>query len=189
MTDLEYLKGIRNDDNIVLEKFYQNFKPVVKGLVKKKDSYQIIDYDDFYNEVIIEVIMKIKKSELDENNLSSKLSTYIYSVANNQLNNRFRKNKNNIIINSDNWSELDIHITEDTVIHPFDLLEKFLEKLKALDNLCFKIIKDWYLNNVGYEKLAVEYGYSNYNSIKKKKGKCIEKARALALGFDSNLDS
>jgi hypothetical protein len=68
-------------------------------------------------------------------------------------------------------------------------LQLFLDKLKTIDTLCFQIIRDWYLGNFGYEQLAKIYSFSGYNSIKKKKGKCMDKVRAMAMDFSLNNDS
>jgi RNA polymerase sigma factor (sigma-70 family) len=188
MTDQQYLEGINKGSNAVIQRFYEDFKPMIYSLIGKKDSYKIISAEDFYNDVIIEVIMKIKKRDLNRENLRSKLSTYIYAVADNQLNTHFRQHKIKLAAAGDILVQEDIYTIDDVEVHPLDKLQLFLDKLKTIDTLCFQIIRDWYLGNLGYEQLAVAYGYSGYNSIKKKKGKCLDKARSMALDFSINND-
>jgi len=183
MTDQQYIAGIINGIPTTIRLFYEDFRPMIYSLVDKKDSYKLIEKEDFYNEVIIEVFMKIKKRELTNENLSAKLSTYIYAVANNQLNAQFRKRKIKVTSTGDNLTLEDIYIEEDVAIHPLDSLQPFLAQLKSIDALCAQIIRDWYLKNLGYDQLAGKYGFSGYNSIKKKKGKCMDKARRMALDF------
>jgi hypothetical protein len=45
---------------------------------------------------------------------------------------------------------------------------------------CNEIISDWYLNQLTYEEIAEKHKYKNANTAKKKKGDCLNRARAAA---------
>ncbi len=123
------------------------------------------------------IIFKIQNSELTESNLTSKLSTYVYSVANYKLIDIIRKNKKELARAGDMEQALTIQLEGETEMIDYEAVLLVLQKLNPP---CYELLLDFYIHKLEYNFLAQKYGYSNYNSVKKKKGKCIESARQLA---------
>lgn len=186
MTDKEYIRGITNNDSAIIAKFYSEHKGLVKKLIYDKDSHNYVEFDDLYSEVMYVVITKIQLFELTADSLSSKLSTYIYRVAHNKLIDIIRKKKKEIDAAGDIREALTIQLMGEGDYIDFDETFKLL---KSLNPPCYELLMDRYIHNVDYNDLADKYNYSNYNSVKKKKGKCIEHAKQLVMSNFERLTS
>jgi RNA polymerase sigma factor (sigma-70 family) len=172
MSDHEYLEGIRHDDPAVLEAFYENYKDVVRGVVYKYDSSKEIQFDDHYHDVMVIVWNKIRTGEL--NDLTARLSTFVYSVAYNLLLYKLRKTGKTVPLEG-----FDVAVESKSV--NLDRLEMLaLELLDRLRPPCSEILVDWYINRLNYEQIAEKHKYKNENTAKKKKGDCLSQVRAAA---------
>jgi RNA polymerase sigma factor (sigma-70 family) len=174
-TDHDILEGVRNSDASIERAFYRRHYGMVRGLVLKRDNFGHVDVDDHYQDVMAIVFTKIKNGQLSQ--LTSKLSTYIYSVADNLLLYKLRKAGRMGIFAlgaHDMAEETDEQIN-------LDALEiAAFEMVKNLRPPCNEIIFDWYLRKLNYDQIAEKHKYKNANTAKKKKGDCISEARAKA---------
>ncbi len=176
MTDEKYISGILNNDSAVIAKFYSEYIGLVRKLVFDKDTHNYVDFDDLYSDVICTVYLNIENFELTLDSLNSKLSTYIYSIANNKLIDIIRKKEKELKKVGDIQYDFTIQPSEE---HDFIDFDRSLELLKTLKPPCYELLWDRYFGEIDYDVLAKKYDYSSYNSIKKKKGKCIEQAKRL----------
>lgn len=172
MSDHEYLEGIRSDNPAVVEAFYENHKDVVRGVVYKYDGTKEIQFDDHYHDVMVIVWNKIRTREL--NDLTARLSTYVYSVAYNLLMYKLRKSGKTVPLDG-------VEVAAEAKSVNLDRLEILaLELLNRLRPPCSEILTDWYINQMSYEQIAAKHKYKNENTAKKKKGDCLAQVRAAA---------
>lgn len=172
MSDHEYLEGIRSDNPAVVEAFYENHKELVRGVVYKYDSSKEILFDDHYHDVMVIVWNKIRTGEL--NDLTARLSTYIYSVAYNLLLYKMRKTGKTVPLEG-----FDVAVESKAV--NLDRLEVLaLELMDQLRPPCSEILMDWYIHQLNYDQIAAKHKYKNENTAKKKKGDCLAQVRTAA---------
>jgi RNA polymerase sigma factor (sigma-70 family) len=154
---------------------------MVKGLLFRMDGSRNIDLEDLYQEVMVVVFTRIKNNEL--NQLTAKLSTYVYKTAQNLLLYKLRQDGR---MRTSELIDNDI-LDEEPIDFDIDALKLMaLEMVKNLTYPCNEIIEDWYLNRLDYEQIARKYKYRNANTAKKKKGDCISKARVEAKKLLTN---
>lgn len=167
-----YFEGIRSNDNKVVGHFIGKCKPMMAKLAQQFPS---LSAEDIFQEAIVVVLRKIKEGSLKEDQMSASLSTYLYSVAQNQCRDKMKKKRPEALKEGYDMPAADN-----------DHEELYAERLSHVRDLaalvkppCNGIIYDYYINRVSYQDIAVKYGYKNANSAKKKNGECLKKARNL----------
>lgn len=175
-TDKEIIQGIKGGDRRVEEEFYRANYPMIREMVRKRDSYDRFDPQDIYQEGVATIFVKVREGKLD--GLNAKLSTYLYSVCYRTLMYRMRQRKN---IN-DPINEETLNIEQDGVdSEDLQMQVEIIGLIKDLKSPCNGIINDRYLKNRDYDFIAQEYGYKNANSAKKKSHLCMQELRAKAV--------
>ena len=174
-SDLAFLEGIRKSDLLIENAFYRQHYSMVRGLLNKRDSLHQITLDDHYQDVMAIVFTNIKDGKLTQ--LTSKLSTYVYSIADKLLLYKLREGKKMTTTSMEEYGDPAV----DSEGINLDVLElTALEMVKKLKPPCNEIIIDWYIHQLSYEQIAEKHKYKNANTAKKKKGDCMTEARVNA---------
>lgn len=190
MSDKEYFTGIKKRVVAIENHFYESNWKLVSGMIRKMDTSGSCDPQDIYQDAVSVVISNIRTGKLTVESMSSKLSTYLVSVAKNLLRNHFKNQK----------PMMDIHLVTENLLSNED--EFHLDEIAGLEALILNIVKqikepcsgmlmDRYVNSLSYDHIAKKYNYKNYNGAKKKNGECLQKARFLvkqSIGFQNVLN-
>lgn len=174
-TDREVVLGILNNSTEALNKLYASYFPMVLQFILNNSGSED-DAKDVYQEAIIVLYNKVRGGDFE---LSSKLKTYIYSVARRiwlkKLTQHGRKNGN-------------IADYEDVIVVEDDLeqhneKELQFDKMKlALDGLgepCKTIIQDFYIHNNSMQDICEKFGYTNADNAKTQKYKCLQRLKKI----------
>lgn len=173
MEDNKILKLLRSGENDkVLDRLYEGFGPV-STFIKKNGGVEDEAKDIFQEALII----FYQKAVSDEFVLTSKISTYIYSVCRFLWKDKL-KTKNRFI--SDEGFEIPEDINQETLQD--EILEnKYLDKvLKQLGDKCQSILDAYYVLKMSMKEIASKFDYSSVSSAKNQKYKCLERAKKMA---------
>lgn len=150
--------------------WYRLYYPMVKRLVIDNGGSKE-DAEDVFQEMLIVLIEKTRNKDFS---LTSKESTYIYSIAQNKWRDYSRKKNKSFPISADiDLNELEI--VDDNLYDSEK--EKHLERLRA----CFEklsetrktIIHEYYYSKYSMKEIAAQFGFENDDSVKSQKYKAI----------------
>lgn len=173
-------------DYDALNRFLTEERNMVFAYLHKAFNMEDANLDDIYQESSIALYLNIKEGKLS--NLTSSLSTYFLRVCINQTM-KFLSKKKRIVPLTD---QLPITTKEDFMADKIDELyhlstedisndersysERIVQAvLDALPETCRNIFKGYYWNNFDNNTIADAYGFSNANSVKTQKYKCVSK--------------
>ena len=173
MTDqklIELLKADKTDK--AFYKLYSGYAQVEKLVLSKGGTKS--DAQDVFQEALIVLYKKVKATDFT---LTSKLSTYLYSVS------RFLWKDELIKSNRMKSADFELDFLEDEI----DELEKIKEneiKLKQVEQIlttiskkCQEILQMFYYKSFSMKEIAKEMGYTSERIARTQKYKCMEKAK------------
>lgn len=178
MTNKEYIIGFQNNDQCVITTFYEKFEKGFKRNLMLKHSIRDEDLlADIYQETVIRLWETIQRGRIVQANLTSDIAGYLYGIGKNVLREQFRKMKEQHLENL-------LRLPEDPTdyIFEFELTERnraIRETVNNLDKPCAPLLLQFYWEGYSMDEIAINLGYSNANSAKTQKNKCMNKLKAL----------
>ena len=180
MKDLEIIENIRAGKREKALKFlYKEFPKVQANVCRSGGSKE--EAEEIFSDALLLMIEKVSHPQFE---LSSKLTTYLYGIARFLWLNELKKSRRKHELE---WSETLILTAEDL---DYDSDEE--EQLQVLEQViskvsekCQKIFNLFYFQKKSMQEIADLLGFSNLNSAKTQKYKCIERATVLAQEFQS----
>lgn len=173
MSDQHILDLIRTEkSDKALNSLYKHFPMMKKMILHHGGSRQ--DAEDIFQEALIILIRKARESDFQ---LTSKLTTWLFSVCRFLWKDELKRRK---------WpisQELDtISLTsEDENLHKAinnEHIAKLAEKaLDSLQDRCRHLLILFYEGRLKLKDIAKKMGYSSENTAKNQKYKCLESAR------------
>ena len=160
MTESAIIEGIKKGDEKILDFLYKkNYKMMVNLIVKNNGTEE--EARDIYQEALIVLWQKANTTDFV---LTSKISTYLYSVCMNL----WRKEL-------DRKGRLSYDSVEKGEIMDFDKQERIRIVNKCIDELgetCKKILMYYYFDNLSMSDIAEKLGFANADTAKTRKYKC-----------------
>ena len=160
MTESAIIEGIKKGDEKILDFLYKkNYKMMVNLIVKNNGTEE--EARDIYQEALIVLWQKANTTDFV---LTSKISTYLYSVCMNL----WRKEL-------DRKGRLSYDSVEKGEIMDFDKQERIRIVNKCIDELgetCKKILMYYYFDNLSMNDIAEKLGFANADTAKTRKYKC-----------------
>lgn len=160
MTESDIIVGIRKGDERVIDYLYKkNYKMMVNLIMKNNGSED--EARDIYQDALI---VFWQKAKTDDFVLTSKISTYLYSVCMNL----WRKEL-------DRKSRLSYDAIEYGESKDYDKEERAKIVNQCIDELgdtCKKILMYYYFDNLSMQDIAVLLGFANADTAKTRKYKC-----------------
>lgn len=176
-------------DNNELNRFISDEQGKVLSYLRKTFSVSDDDLNDIYQESSTALFLNIRDGKLS--NLTSSLSTYFLRVCINQTLKFIGKRQkvvplfnDNTITNKDAFrpdkiDELYQLCTEDEEAEKVSRSEKIVQSIiESMQDTCKNIFKGYYWDNLTTGTIADMYGFSNANSVKTQKYKCLQKFRS-----------
>lgn len=175
--------------NLEINRFLAEEKDKVLSYLRKVFSVSDDDLNDVYQESSVALFLNIRDGKLS--NLTSTLSTYFLRICINQTLKFLGKQKrvvplfdDNTITNKDAFrpdkiDELYQLCTEDEDAERVSRSEKVVQSIiDSMPDTCKNIFKGYYWDNLTTSTIADMFGFSNANSVKTQKYKCLQRFRS-----------
>jgi RNA polymerase sigma factor (sigma-70 family) len=143
---------------------------MIRNLVEK-NSGTADDASDLFQEVLIIIYEKVLDNRL---RLTCSLKTYIYSIARNQWLNKLKAQKRYTSFNN---FESFISIEEEPENIPTINLDNLLNEI---GEACRKLLILFYYKKRSMQEICKELNYSNADSVKNQKYKCMQRLKKMA---------
>lgn len=176
-------------DNNELNRFISDEQGKVLSYLRKTFSVSDDDLNDIYQESSTALFLNIRDGKLS--NLTSSLSTYFLRVCINQTLKFIGKRQkvvplfnDNTLTNKDAFrpdkiDELYQLCTEDEEAEKVSRSEKIVQSIiESMPDTCKNVFQGYYWDNLTTTTIADMYGFSNANSVKTQKYKCLQKFRS-----------
>ena len=175
-TDQQLIEGMRENRNAAFNHIYKNVYPSIQALIKRNSGSEE-NARDIFQEAMIIFYEKVLSTDFE---LTASVQTYLYAVSRNLWLKYLRDNKREIPV------DLQDHKSENLMReeNPFfkndrvnTLTKSVHQYLDKLGNPCRKILIYYYYFKLSMDAIAERLGYSNANSVKSQKYKCIERLK------------
>ncbi|NIK72637.1 RNA polymerase sigma factor (sigma-70 family) [Thermonema lapsum] len=167
MKDEEILKRLKNGDESALQYLYKKHYRMMSRLVLKNSGTEE-EARDIFQEALIVLWQKVRAGNFM---LTSKLSTYLYSVCQNlwrkELERKRRlssEEKDDIV--EQNWEEK-------------ERIELVRRCLKQLGDTCQKVLTFYYFDRMNMKEIAEQLGFASADVAKSKKYKCMQELERI----------
>ncbi len=160
MKDAEVLELIRSGDESAMDYLYKKYYRMMLKLVKKNSGTED-EARDVYQDALIVFWQKARKKEFV---LTSRISTYLYSVCNNLWLKELERK-----------SRLSHESSDGSVVHDHDRSEKVKAVRACIEELgdtCKKVLSYYYFDGMSMKIIAEKLGFANAETAKTKKYKC-----------------
>lgn len=169
-SDAELLEMIARSDSAGFSFLYRQHFNMIRNFVEMNTGTKD-DAADLFQEVLIILYEKIRDKKL---HISCSLKTYLYSVARNQWLKKLRDQKKNIKVR--NFEDFIAIQEEDELPLPgLDLKNLFNE----IGEACRKLLILFYYKKKSMEEISLELNYSNADTAKNQKYKCIQRLKKM----------
>ena len=175
--------------NMELNRFIAEERNKVLAYLRKTFPVSDDDLSDIYQESSVALFVNIRDGKLS--NLTSTLFTYFLRICINQTLKFMSKQKNVVplfddsrLTNKDSFrldkiDELYQLCTEDEDAEKVSRSEKIVQSIiESMPDTCKNVFQGYYWNNLTTATIADMYGFSNANSVKTQKYKCLQKFRS-----------
>lgn len=175
-------------ENTELNRFIADERQKVVAYLRKTFSVSDEDLNDIYQESSVALFMNIRDGKLT--NLTCTLSTYFLRVCINQTLKFLGKQKKIVplfddstithkeVFRTDKIDELYQLCTEDMENEQVSRSEKIVQSIiDIMPETCKNVFQGYYWDNLTTTSIADMFGFSNANSVKTQKYKCLQKFR------------
>lgn len=160
MKDSEIIEKIKRGDEDALDYLYKkNYRMMVKMVIKNNGSEE--EAKDVYQEALIVLWQKVLTKEFV---LTSKISTYLYSICQNLWRKELERKGRLSHEESDPGEILDIDKKE--------RIEIINNCINDLGETCRSILTYYYFDKLSMNDIAEKMGFANSDTAKTKKYKC-----------------
>ncbi len=160
MKDNEILERIKLGDEAVLDHLYKkNYKMMTKMVMNNNGNED--EAKDIYQEALIVFWQKAASGNLT---LSSKISTFIYSICQNLWRKELERKSRFSMEEKDSEDVYDADRQE-----RIDIINNCISQL---GETCRKILSYYYFDNLSMFDIAEKLGFANADTAKTKKYKC-----------------
>lgn len=181
-SDEAFLEGLRNGNNEVLKNLYKKyFQLVLKFVVNNNGTQEAAQ--DIYQECIIVLYENAQDPGFE---LRCQLQTYIYSVARRLWLKQLKKSGMVYLMKEE--EEMDLADVSDDLhkhLQREEELMKLNHSLSQLGEPCKSLIRGYYAGKQSMEELAEKFGYTNADTAKNQKYKCLQRLKRIYFSAES----
>jgi RNA polymerase sigma factor (sigma-70 family) len=173
-TDLEFIEGLRHNQDVVLRALYKKYyNLVLKYVVNNSGNSEAAA--DIYQETIIVLYENVQKPGFE---LNCQLQTFIFSIARRLWLKQLRNNGHTLRLKEEEEEEV-VDVSEEMSDHLKK--ESDIEKMNAcmedLGEPCKTLLKDFYVYKLSMEEISEKFGYTNADNAKTQKYKCLQRLK------------
>lgn len=171
--DEEILRALKSNRNEALREVYKNVYPSIKSYILNNSGSEE-ESKDIFQEAMIVFYQKAVK---DDFHLSAAIKTFVFAVAKNLWLKKLRDTKKTTALeNYDNVIAEDPDGEGRSKAQEKVHLE-LVRHLNALGDPCKKLLVYYYYDKKSMDDISNLMGYSNSNSAKNQKYKCLQRLR------------
>jgi len=160
MKDSEAIRRIEKGDERALDYLYKkNYKMIVNLITKNSGTED--EAKDIFQEALIVFWQKVIKKELT---LTSKISTYLYSICLNLWRKELSKKQR--------FSHEEKDVSEEINTDAYERKKIVRDCINKMNTTCRKVLMYYYFDNLSMQDIADKLGFSNAQTAKTKKYKC-----------------
>ncbi|HEY8401428.1 MAG TPA: sigma-70 family RNA polymerase sigma factor [Cytophagaceae bacterium] len=160
MKDSEIIEKIKRGDESALDFLYKkNYRMMVKMIIKNNGSED--EAKDIYQEALIVLWQKVLTEDFV---LSSKISTFLYSICQNLWRKELERKSRHSSEEADKGVAPDMDQQE--------RIEIINRCIQELGETCKKILTYYYFDKLSMTDIAEKLGFANADTAKTKKYKC-----------------
>lgn len=172
----EIFERIQKGDEKALEYIYQKYYRMMTKLVITNSGTEE-EARDIYQDALVVFWQKARSGKLV---LTSKISTYVYSICQNLWRKELDRKKRLSHEAKDSSESMDLDSPE---------REKIIAKcLNQLGETCRKVLMFYYFDEMSMQEIADRLGFANTDTAKTKKYKCKQKLDELVKAQYSEHD-
>jgi len=176
MSDQEILDRLKKGDEATLDQLYKkNYRMMVKMIIKNNGSEE--EAKDIYQESLIVLWQKVHDPNFV---LSSKISTYLYSVCLNLWRKELERKKRHTNEEKEGSEIMDMDRDERILI-----INKCIQQL---GETCKGILTFYYFDRLSMAEIAEKMGFANSDTAKTKKYKCKKELDQLVKSLYTESD-
>lgn len=176
MNEKEIFERIQGGDEKALEVLYKKYYRMMTKLVITNSGTEE-EARDIYQDALIVFWQKARSGNLV---LTSKISTYIYSICQNLWRKELDRKKRL----SNEEKDASVSIDMDTAEK-----EKIIARcINQLGDTCKKVLMYYYFDEMSMQDIAERLGFANTDTAKTKKYKCKKKLDELVKSLYSERD-
>ena len=168
LDDQSIISELRKGNTSVLRFCYDPALKYAQNMVRKNGG-SAEEAKDIFHDALIILNNNCKKEGFE---LTSALSTYLYSICRHLWFNQ--KKKSNLTIEDsvleNTHLELE-HQSDDS------LLNQMMEAINKIGGKCKEILMDYYYGKLPYDEIALSLGYSSGQVVRQQKYRCIQKLK------------
>jgi RNA polymerase sigma factor (sigma-70 family) len=176
MTEQELFARICQGDEQALEVIYQKYYRMMVRLVTSNSGTEQ-EAKDVYQEAVVVFWQKAISGNLV---LTSKMSTYIYSICLNLWRKELDR-KGRYSNEEKDGKEFQKQDQEERI----KIIHEFIDKL---DDTCKKVLSYYYFDGMSMQEIADKIGFANTDTTKTKKYKCKKKLDEIIKSIYSEHD-
>ncbi|MDH5602958.1 MAG: RNA polymerase sigma factor [Cyclobacteriaceae bacterium] len=176
MNEKEVFERICQGDEKALEYLYKKYYRMMTKLVISNNGTEQ-EAKDIYQDALLVFWQKAISKNLV---LTSKISTYIYSICQNLWRKELERKKRHTNESGDSFEFQDIEKKEKARI--------MLECIDNLGETCKKVLMYYYYDGMSMQDIAEKLGFANTNTAKTKKYKCKQKLDHLVKSLYTERD-
>jgi len=175
INEQDLLKGLADNDRMVIETIYKENYKMVQTLVTNNNGTPE-DAKDLFQESIIVLYEKVKSGSLE---LNCQIKTYLYSVCRRLWLKRLTQMQR-LLPEVENMEEV-IAVEDELEAHEqrnadFHLMER---AMLGLGEPCKSLLEAYYLQKRTMMEIAHRFGYTNADNAKNQKYKCLMRLKKL----------
>jgi len=174
MKDQRILDWIRaGKQQKAYKQLYGHFAAIRKMIRENGGNKE--DAEDIFQEALIIFSRKCEDPLFE---LTSQVSTYLYSVSRFLWNDELKKRKRQSIITADSdMRQNDLSVQWEELIHQEEKFKKAETVLSKIGEKCLQLLKFFYLDNKSMKEIAKKMELSSEKIAKNQKYKCLERAK------------
>lgn len=175
-SDASIIKALQNGDELALKQVYKQNYPVVVNLVISNGG-TLQEAKDIFQEALIIFYEKVREEDFQ---LSSRIKTYLYSVSRNLWLKQLKRKRRM----EEPLKDTDEFIDPETgdALSKEEHFRAMHQALIAIGEPCSSILRDFYLNSKSMEEITSRFGYTNTDSAKNQKYKCLQRLKKMFFG-------
>ncbi len=174
-TEQDLLKRLAAGDSRAIKSIYTSHYRMISGWIVKHGGGEQ-DAADICQESVVVLYEKSKSKDFQ---LTSKISTYLFSVAKNlwykELQNRRTEILTNEPIEMESSYEDDLKVHREREIH----YQQLDDAMEELGSPCNELLKAYYYKQKSMHELVDKFGYTNTDTAKTQKYKCLARLKKL----------
>jgi len=174
--DIKLIKALKKDVRGAYADLYKEHYGMVKYLITKNSGTEE-DASDVFQDTVISLFELINKKSFQ---LTSSLSTLIYSIARNIWFKALRKKKERVDFKDfENFIEMDEEKEEK--LEKESKMVKMEESIQEMGDPCKSILIQFYYLKKKMSEIAKSLNYTSADHAKAQKYKCLKRLRAIVI--------